>query len=79
MDRYVALEKFSKTAGATDAANNYIEFDTPYVFTGIIARVRNAAGALNEAALTVTQPTGKIRVAVTDLALNDVVSVIGFK
>ena len=77
--QFKAIETFSKTANATDAASNYIEFDTPYVFTGIIARVRNAAGALNEAALTVTQPTGKIRVAVTDLALNDVVSVIGFK
>lgn len=79
VDRYVALEKFSKIADSTDATNNYIEFKAPYVFTGIIARVRNSSGGLNETALTVTQPTGKIRVAVTDLALNDVVSVIGFK
>lgn len=78
VDRYVALEKFAVTASTTDATNNYVEVNMPYVATGIIARVRTSAGALNETGITVTQPTGKIRVAVTDLALNDVVSIIAF-
>jgi len=78
-DKFVAMEKFAVTATATDATNNYVEVLMPYVATGIIARVRKADGTLNETALTVTQPTGKIRVAVTDLLANDVVSILAFK
>ena len=76
--RFVAMEKFAVTASATDATNNYVEVTMPYVATGIVVGVRTSAGALNEAGLTVTQPTGKIRVAVTDLAANDVVSIVAF-
>lgn len=76
--QFKAIETFSKTASATDATNNYVEFVMPYVATGLNVRVRTSTGTLNETALTVTQPTGKIRVAVTDLIAGDVVSVIAF-
>lgn len=78
-DRYVAMEKFAVTASATDATNNYVEVVMPYVAKGIIARVRKADGTLNEAGIVITQPTGKIRVAVTDLLANDVVSILAFE
>ena len=79
-DRFVSMEKYMKVADATDASNNYVEFtlvgDVP---VGIIAQVRSVTtGANNVAGLAITQPTGKIKIAVTDLVLGDTVSVITF-
>jgi hypothetical protein len=79
MDRYVAMEKFSKVAVAADATANYIEFACPYTPTGLIAQVlTKTSGAVNVTGLAVTFASGKIKVAVTDLGEGDTVSVIAF-
>lgn len=78
-DRFVAMEKFFKVAVAADATANYVEFDCPYTPKGMIAQVLSVTtGAENATGLKVTFATGKIKVAVTSLAVGDTVSVIAF-
>lgn len=78
-DKFVAMEKFFKVAVAADATANYVEFDCPYTPKGIIAQVRSVTtGAENATGLKVTFATGKIKVAVTSLAVGDTISVIAF-
>ncbi len=78
-DRFVAMEKFFKVAVAADATANYVEFDCPYTPKGMIAQVLSVTtGAENATGLKVTFATGKIKVAVTSLAVGDTISVIAF-
>lgn len=79
MTQYKAIETFSKVAVAGDATVDYVEFDMPYTPVGIISQVRSVTtGAANTAGLVTTFAGGKIKVAVTALAVGDVVSVIAF-
>ena len=79
-DRFVAMEKFYKVAITADATANYVEFDCPYYAPkGMIAQVLSVTtGAENATGLKVTFATGKIKVAVTSLAVGDTISVIAF-
>lgn len=78
-DRFVAMEKFCKVAVAADATANYVEFDCPYTPNGMIAQVLSVTtGAENASGLKVTFTNGKIKVAVTSLAVGDTISVIAF-
>ncbi len=78
-DRFVAMEKFSKVADATDATANYVEFTMPYTPIGIVAQIRSVTtGADNTAGKLITFANSKIKVAVTDLVAGDTVTVIAF-
>ena len=73
------------TVTAGEAAADTATLDTGFgtVPTGVIAQVRSSAGAVNAAGLTVTLGTGgsagQVTVAATDLAEDDVITVIAFK
>ena len=78
-DRFVAMEKFSKVATATDAGNDYIEFIVPYAPVGMIAQVLEpTTGAINVTGLAVTYAASKVKVAVTTLTQGSLVSLICF-
>lgn len=79
MTQYKAIETFSKVADSTDAGVDYVEFTMPYAPVGILSQVRSVTtGAANTAGLATTYAGGKIKVAVTTLAVGDTVSVIAF-
>jgi len=79
--RFVAMEKFSAIATADDATANYIEFTVPYAPSGMVAQVlAPTTGAINDTGLAVTYnaETGKVKVAVTTLIEDSIVSLICF-
>jgi len=76
-DRFVALEKFTKVADATDATNNTVTFTVPYTPSGYIAQIVTVtSGVIKTAGLTVTRADAVITVAATDIVVGDVVSLI---
>lgn len=81
VDRYVPMEKFSKVAVAADATAGYVEFAVPYAPVGMIGQVLSVTtGAENSAGLKITYDAekAKVKVAVTSLAVGDLVSLICF-
>lgn len=81
IDRFVAMEKFSKVATTADAAASYVQFDVPYAPVGMIAQVlAPTTGAINVTGLAVTYDaeSGKVKVAVTTLVKDSLVSLICF-
>lgn len=78
-DRFVAMEKFSKVATAADANAGFVEFTVPYAPVGMIAQVlAPATGVVNATGLAVTYTTGKVKVAVSTLVKDSLVSLICF-
>ena len=76
---YKAIEIFSKVAVAGDASANYVEFEVANVPNGMIAQVLSVTtGAANTTGLAVTYAAGKVKVAVTAIAVGDTVSLICF-
>lgn len=68
---------FSRTANSTDATNGYVEFDPGITFSTLVVvatHARSSAGVVRTVA-NVTNPAGTtVRVTVTSLANNDIVT-----
>ena len=83
-DRYMPIEVHTKKASATEAGADEVVFDLPYECQGVIAQVVQTADDVVDitgAKATMVEDDGQhqVKVEVSSLAENDIVSVICFK